>query len=155
MANSRNSRRAFSSPRPAPMPSPAMLGFFAIFRLSALSYDLLGLFLAGVRRHNRINDLATSCFNGSTGTLGHTQTIYGQRTGYVTRQHDFGAFYAGVDDVGSQQAFQSYYVTLYQGQFAGANFSSYSTHTGTETELRQTTLQRHLTAFKARTNSTA
>src|SRR5690554_2769189 len=138
MANNRNSSRVLSSPRPAPTPSPAIFGLFAIFtaQLSiptlqsvSLGNYFLGLLFASILRFDKVNYLATCCFNCRASAFSDSQPFNRNCLGHITRQHDLRTLHAAVNDVRGAQRFEVYQVASHCAQLAGANLASYQTDT--------------------------
>src|SRR5690606_26431057 len=67
-------------------------------------------------------------------------------------QHDFHTLYVLVNHVGILQRLQSDDVAFDLGQLGSTHFCAIHSLQGHEAELRQTTVQRLLTAFEARSN---
>ena len=93
-------------------------------------------------------ELAASCFDSRTRTLGGGDALESHRTTHLTGQHDFHTLHVVVDDVGVFEALQGYDVALDLGQLGRAHFSAIHGFQRNEAELRQTAVQRLLAAFE-------
>ena len=99
-------------------------------------------------------ELAASCFDSRTRTLGGCDTLDGDCASDFARQHDFHALYVLADHVGILQGLHGDHVAFHLGQLGQTHFGAIHGFQGNEAELRQTTVQRLLTAFEARSDRT-
>src|SRR5690606_2490683 len=100
-------------------------------------------------------DLAASCFDRCTGTLGSHQALECNRFGHITGQDDLGPHKLAANDVGIFQCLQINDINVQFVQLAGTNFGSNHRNSGGKAELRQTTVQRLLTTLETRSDLTA
>jgi hypothetical protein len=93
-------------------------------------------------------DLSTRCFNGSFSAFSDFQTFYGHSlVDFAGQDHTtFDDFFT--DDVSRFKSSQIHHVTFNFHQLVQADFGHQWSFARVKAELRQTTVNRHLTAFK-------